>query len=161
MLRGFRFGTRVGMVPALIWAGLCFGGAAAWLVRGSWHDALAVFGPGLVAVVGSLGVGSLLGVVMGAVLAIAPEWLVSRGLLRGLLAAFLGGVLFLGEVVVIAVATDVGYGPVLLTLLAVPVVAAVAAAHSGDIAGRSRHHAWLWAPRVPGSRVQQVLKSLW
>ncbi|MFJ9773970.1 hypothetical protein ACIRVF_22490 [Kitasatospora sp. NPDC101157] len=36
-----------------------------------------------------------------------------------------------------AVATDVGYGPVLLTLLSAPVVGVVAAVHSGEILGRT------------------------
>jgi hypothetical protein len=144
----------------MIVAGVWLVGAVVWLVRPPRHNGVAGLGRGLVGVVGSLGMGSLLGVVMGAALAIAPTWLVSRGLLRGLLAALLAGTLFLGEVVVLGVATDGGYGFMLLALLAAPIVAATAAAHSGDIAGRSHHHAWLWAP-APGrwrSKVRQTLR---
>lgn len=172
VLRGVRFGMRVGSVPAMIWGGVWAGGVVAGLVRWPWHGVLAMVGKGLIAVLGSLGVGLLLGLVVGAVLALVPTWLVSRVFLRGLLAAFLGGVLFLGEVLVIGVATDGGYGPMLLALLAVPVVAAIAAVHSGDIAGRSHRHAWLWPldPNVAGlgsapgkwrSKALQALKLFW
>jgi hypothetical protein len=87
--RGLRFGLRVGSVPATIVVGVWLVGAVVWLVRPPRHNGVAGLGRGLVGVVGSLGMGSLLGVVMGAALAIAPTWLVSRGLLRGLLAALL------------------------------------------------------------------------
>ncbi|MEU7497593.1 hypothetical protein AB0B52_10965 [Streptomyces griseofuscus] len=39
-----------------------------------------------------------------------------------------------------ALVTDGGYGPALVAFLATPAVAALAAAHSGDIAGRRRRH---------------------
>lgn len=170
MLRGLRFGVRIGSVTAVFW-GVLFLVATVASFR---HGPLTVLGLGLLAVVGSLGAGSLLGVVTGAVLAIAPAWLVSRALLRGLLAAVLGGVLFLAEVVVVAVATEVSYGPTGLTFLAVPVVAVATALHSGDIAGRTRRRPWLWSPgtfralvdlcRSPvgwPSRGRRLLRMLW
>ncbi|MFE4976118.1 hypothetical protein ACFRAR_28955 [Kitasatospora sp. NPDC056651] len=84
---------------------------------------------------GSLGVGVLVGVTTGVALALSPGWLARRAPLRGLLAGTVAGTVYLGETVVVAVATDVGYGPVLLTFLSTPVVAVVAAVHSGDVLG--------------------------
>ncbi|MFJ5532582.1 hypothetical protein [Streptomyces sp. NPDC093261] len=73
-----------------------------------------------------------------------------------------------------AVVTDVGYGPVLLALPSVPIVAGAAAAYSGDIAGQSYNHPWLWIPGTfraladlyssPGSltnKARQLLRMLW
>ncbi|MEU6465162.1 hypothetical protein [Streptomyces sp. NPDC046976] len=90
-----------------------------------------------------------------------------------LLAAGLAGVLFQAEVVVVAVVTDVGYGPTLAAFLATPAVAALAA-HSGDIAGRSRRHPWLWSPGAVrelvnlysspgswGSKGRRLLRMMW
>ncbi|WP_217680687.1 hypothetical protein [Kitasatospora sp. SUK 42] len=87
---------------------------------------------------GSLGVGVLVGAVTGVVLALSPEWLAGRAWLRGPLAGIVAGTACLGETVVMAVATDGGYGPMLLTLLSTPVVGVVAAVHSGDIRGRGQ-----------------------
>ncbi|MGM9468515.1 hypothetical protein [Streptomyces murinus] len=168
--RGMRFGVRVGVIPAVFWGILFLFVAVAPFGSGP----LAVLRPGLIAVVGSLAAGVLLGVVMGAALAVAPQWLVSRGPLRGLLAAGLAGVLFQAEVAVVAVVTDVGYGPTLAAFLATPAVAALAAAHSGDIAGRSRRHPWLWSPGAVrtlvdicsspgswGSKGRRLLRTMW
>ncbi|MGM9444570.1 hypothetical protein ACTAF0_30615 [Streptomyces murinus] len=168
--RGMRFGVRVGVIPAVFWGILFLFVAVAPFGSGP----LAVLRPGLIAVVGSLAAGVLLGVVMGAAPAVAPQWLVSRGPLRGLLAAGLAGVLFQAEVAVVAVVTDVGYGPTLLAFLATPAVAALAAAHSGDIAGRSRRHPWLWSPGTVralvdicsepgswGSKGRRLLRMMW
>ncbi|MFJ6622003.1 hypothetical protein ACIQOW_31045 [Kitasatospora sp. NPDC091335] len=86
---------------------------------------------------GSLGVGVLTGAITGAALALSPEWLARHASLRGLLAGTVAGTVYLGETVVVAVASDAGYGPVLLTFLSTPVVGVVAAVHSGDILGRT------------------------
>ncbi|MEW2268778.1 hypothetical protein [Streptomyces griseofuscus] len=62
--------------------------------------------------------------------------------MAGSLAAALAGVLCQAEAAVAAVVTDGGYGPTLVAFLATPAVAALTAAHSGGIAGRSRRHPW-------------------
>ncbi|MGW4564114.1 hypothetical protein ACWEN3_17430 [Streptomyces sp. NPDC004561] len=113
-------------------------------VLGHWHGLLSAFVSGLILVGGSLIAGAVLGLLLGAALALAPDWLTSHGLLRRLLAGFVAGTLFLGEAVV---SVEGGILPVLLVIACTPVVGAVAAACSGDIAGRSRRHAWLW-PRT-------------
>ncbi|MEU3536738.1 hypothetical protein AB0E70_34935 [Streptomyces murinus] len=95
--RGMRFGVRVGVIPAVFWGILFLFVAVAPFGSGP----LAVLRPGLIAVAGSLAAGVLLGVVTGAAPAVAPKWLVSRGPLRGLLAAGLAGVLFQAEVAVV------------------------------------------------------------
>jgi hypothetical protein len=64
--------------------------------------------------------------------------------LRGLLAGAVASVVFLGETVVVGIASDGGYGPMLLALLATPVAGVAAAAHSGDVLGRTHYHPWLW-----------------
>ncbi|MEV7751053.1 hypothetical protein [Streptomyces griseofuscus] len=77
--------------------------------------------------------------------AVAPFGSGPLAVLRPGLIAVVGsltGVLFQAEVAVVAVVTDDGYGPTLAAFLATPAVAALAAAHSGDIAGRSRRHPW-------------------
>jgi hypothetical protein len=143
--RGLRFGLVVGLVCALGWGALCLVGFAVGLVAGRWHDVLVDLVAGLGLVGGSLAVGALLGLMLGAALALAPGWLARCRPLRGILGGLVAGTLFLGEVIVIAVASDVGPLPTLLTMAAAPVVGAVAAVHSGDIAGFSHHHDWLWA----------------
>ncbi|TXJ76453.1 hypothetical protein E2C11_22080 [Streptomyces lavendulae] len=168
--RGLRFGIRVGVIPAAFW-GVLF---LVLTVASARYGPLAVLGRGLIVVVGSLGVGALLGVATGAVLAVAPDWLVSRGPLRGVLAAVVAGGLFQAEVVLVLVAMYGGYGQTLLAFLATPAVAVAAAAHSGDIAGRSRRHPWLWSPGTvrtlidlassPGSwesKGRRLLRMLW
>ncbi|WP_377270642.1 hypothetical protein [Peterkaempfera sp. SMS 1(5)a] len=171
--RGLRFGLRAGAVPAVVWGALCLVGTVDRLLSGSWQEAAAILGRGLLAAAGSVAVGALLGVVTGTAPAVAPPWPTSRGALRGAPAALVGGVVFPGELVVVAVASDGGYGPMLLTPAAVPVVAGAAAACSGDIAGGSRRHSWLWVPRVAhglatlfsadgsrGGRARRALKLL-
>ncbi|MFD9032905.1 hypothetical protein ACFVZW_17400 [Streptomyces sp. NPDC059567] len=123
--------------------------AIAWLFTGMRGDALAGILRGVVAVGGTLAVGVLLGAATGGALASAPDRLTARAPLRGLLAGAVAGTLFLPETLVVAFATDVGYLPTLLTVLATPVVGAVAAAHSGDVVGRTRLHPWLWVPLRP------------
>ncbi|MGA5410104.1 hypothetical protein ACPCSC_22915 [Streptomyces lavendulocolor] len=129
-------------MPAALFGSLALVGAAMWL-RTGLHDTLAGLLRGVVVVAGSLGIGALLGAATGVALALSPEWLAARAPLRGLLAGCVAGTMYLGEAVVVAVASDGGYGPMLLTLLSTPVVGAVAAAHSGDILGRTHHHPWL------------------
>ncbi|MFJ3666967.1 hypothetical protein ACIPSE_10975 [Streptomyces sp. NPDC090106] len=117
-------------------------GAVMWL-RTGLHDALTGLMRGGVVVGGSLGVGVVLGAATGAALALSPEWLAARAPLRGLLAGCVAGTMYLGETIVVAVAWDGGYGPMLLTLLSTPVVGGVAAVHSGDVLGRTHYHPWL------------------
>ncbi|MGW1093959.1 hypothetical protein ACWD4L_49470 [Streptomyces sp. NPDC002596] len=127
---------------AAVFGSVALVGAVMWL-RTGLHDALTGLMRGIVVVVGSLGVGVLLGAVTGVALALSPEWLAARAPLRGLLAGYVAGTMYLGETIVVAVASDGGYGPMLLTLLSTLVVGAVAAVHSGDVLGRTHHHPWL------------------
>jgi hypothetical protein len=140
-MRGLRFGLVVGCVCALGWGAVWTAGVIVALVLGHWHEVPTTLVSGVILVGGSLFAGSVLGLLLGATMAVAPGWLTSRGLLRGLLAGVVAGMLFLGEV---AVSVEGGILPMLLMIAGMPVVGAVAAACSGDIAGRSRHHAWLW-----------------
>ncbi|GAA3843788.1 hypothetical protein ACFS5L_20135 [Streptomyces phyllanthi] len=140
---------RIGLVSAIICGCVWLVAAAMWLSTGTRQDALAGLIRGIAAVGGSMGIGVLLGAVTGGALALSPEWLASRAPLRGLLAGAVASTVFLGETAVVAVATDGGYGPMLLTLLATPVAGGVAAAHSGDVLGRTRCHSWLWGTPHP------------
>ncbi|MFG2881831.1 hypothetical protein ACGFYV_05815 [Streptomyces sp. NPDC048297] len=148
--RGIRLGVRIGSVPALLFGTLWLTGGAMWLIFDrNTGDPAAFVRDGFVGVAGSLGVGVLLGAATGVVLALSPEWLASRAPLRGLLAGAVASTVFLGEALVVAVATDVGYGPVLFTFLTTPVAGVVAALHSGDVLGRTRHHPWVWGEKSP------------
>ncbi|WP_224275840.1 hypothetical protein [Streptomyces sp. LS1784] len=115
--------------------------------------------PGLsrlvIAVGGSLGVGVLVGAITGAALALSPEWLAGRTSLRGLFAGIVAGTTYLGETVVVAVASDGGYGPMLLTLLSTPVVSVVAAVHSGDILQRKHSQKVSMLTHHPRHRQQE------
>ncbi|MGG7571316.1 hypothetical protein [Streptomyces sirii] len=132
--RGLVFGLRAGAIPA----GAC---AVLWLVVMVTRY---VNGPGgstmedpvlaAVAVLGSMAVGASIGAVVGLVLAYAPLRLVSSGPLRALVCFVLATALAFGEVVVMAVSSDGGYGPILLALLAMPFVGAVTAARSEHLA---------------------------
>ncbi|MFK0096767.1 hypothetical protein [Streptomyces sp. NPDC091040] len=133
---------RIGAALAALFGSVVLVGAAMWL-RTGFHEALAGLMRAIVVAGGSLGVGVLLGAVAGVALALSPEWLVARAPLRGLLAGCVAGTMYLGETVVVAVASDGGYGPILLTLLSTPVIGAVAAVHSGDVLGRTHYHPWL------------------
>ncbi|GAA4892053.1 hypothetical protein ACFPM3_17515 [Streptomyces coeruleoprunus] len=119
-------------------------GAAMWLSTERYEDALVGTLRGVGLVGGTMAVGALLGAATGGVLLLAPEWLAARAPLRGLLAGAVASVFFLPETLVVAVATDLGYLPTLLIVLCTPVVGLVAAVHSGDLLGRTRHHPWLW-----------------
>ncbi|MFB7373741.1 hypothetical protein ACFC0D_28250 [Streptomyces sp. NPDC056222] len=142
--RGVRLGVRIAVGPAGFFGVLWLVHAIAWLFTGMRGDALMGILRGVVAVGGTMAVGVLLGAATGGALALAPDRLTARAPLRGLLAGAVASALFLPEAVVVAFATDLGYLPTLLTLLATPIVGAVAAAHSGDLVGRTRHHPWLW-----------------
>ncbi|MEU5015383.1 hypothetical protein AB0G35_35035 [Streptomyces sp. NPDC021749] len=145
--RGLRFGLRVGVfhaVPFAVLSGMA--GISAFFSPPEPTEFAAGLWRVLAAVGGSLAVGALLGLVTGGLLLVVPRWLRTSTVLRGLLTALAGGTVYLGEVVVVTEATDGGYAPIALILLMVPVIAAVTAAHSGDIAGLSRYHAWLWSP---------------
>jgi hypothetical protein len=139
--------VRIGLIPAIIFGSVWLTGAGVWLFSGmseGVRGGLEVLVRGLVAVGGTMGVGVLLGAVTGGALALSPEWLAARAPLRGLLAGAVASVVFLGETVVVGIASDGGYGPMLLALLATPVAGVAAAAHSGDVLGRTHYHPWLW-----------------
>ncbi|MGX7760278.1 hypothetical protein ACWQ06_16690 [Streptomyces angustmyceticus] len=131
--RGLVFGLRAGAIPA-------GAGAVLWVMVMTTRF---LAGPGgstlenpvsaVVVVLGSLVVGVLIGVVIGVVLACAPLRMVSSRPLRALVCFVLAGALAFGEMVVVG-AADGGPALLLATLLAVPVVGAVAAARSQDIA---------------------------
>ncbi|MFE5487396.1 hypothetical protein [Streptomyces sp. NPDC056527] len=142
--RGIRLGVRIAVGPAGFFGLLWLVYAVAWLFTGMRGDAFAGILRGVVAVGGTMTVGVLLGATTGAALALAPDRLTARAPLRGLLAGAVASALFLPETLVVAFATGFGFLPTLLTVLATPIVGAVAAAHSGDVVGRTRHHPWLW-----------------
>ncbi|MGG7570002.1 hypothetical protein [Streptomyces sirii] len=143
--RGVRLGVRIGLVPTIIFGSVWIVSVVGWLITGPHRGALASLVHGITAVGGSMAVGVLAGAVTGGVLALSPEWLAARAPLRGLLAGAVATTVFLGETVVVAVATDGGYAPMLLTLLSAPVAGFAAAAHSGDVLGRTHYHPWLWS----------------
>lgn len=159
--RGVRLGLAIGAWPAGIFGSLMLVGAAMWL-RSEPQRALDVLLRGIAVAGGSLGVGVLLGAATGAALALAPGRLAARAPLRGLLAGCVAGTVYLGETLVVAVGTDVGYGPTLLAFLSTPVAAAVAAAHSGDVLGHTHYHPWLSGERPPTGwprRLRRILAS--
>ncbi|MFD7493864.1 hypothetical protein ACFV8T_15855 [Streptomyces sp. NPDC059832] len=132
--RGLLFGIRAGAVPAgmcaVLWAVIALAGLFGGPV-GSTFDKPAA---GSVAVLGSLAVGAGLGLVTGVVLAVAPSRVLASAPLRGLACFVLGTTLSVGEVVVMDVSSEGGFGPVVLAVLAMPVVGAVTAARSRSIA---------------------------
>ncbi|MGW7259004.1 hypothetical protein [Streptomyces sp. NPDC054834] len=167
MMRGLRFGLVVGGVCALGWGAVWTASVMVASVMGHWHVVPSALVSEALLVGGSLFAGAALGLLLGATLALAPGRLTSHGLLRRLLAGVVAGTLFLGEAVV---SVEGGILPVLLMIVGVPAVGAVAAACSGDIAGRSRRHAWLWR-RTPlwadvralpwRGRLRAVVELLW
>ncbi|MEV6836167.1 hypothetical protein AB0N17_16905 [Streptomyces sp. NPDC051133] len=168
VVRGLRFGLAVGGVCALGWGAVWTAGVVVASVLGHRHAVPAALVSEAVLVGGSLFAGAVVGLGLGVTLALAPGRLTSHGPLRRLLAGVVAGTLFLGEVVVVGV--EGGILPVLLTMAGMPVTGAVAAACSGDIAGLSRRHAWLW-PRTPlwadvrgltwRGRLRAVVQLLW
>ncbi|MBN0047625.1 hypothetical protein JS756_26660 [Streptomyces actuosus] len=167
MTRGLRFGLVVGGVCAVGWGAVWTAAVMVASVVAPWRAVLPALLSEVVLMGGSLSVGAALGLLLGAALALAPGRLTTHGLLRRLLAGVVAGTLFVGEAVVSA---EGGIQQVLSTLAAVPVVGAAAAACSGDIAGRSRRHAWLWerTPRWADvrslawrGRLRAVAELLW
>ncbi len=132
--RGLVFGLRAGAIPAGVCAVLWVVTTVTWYLYGPGGSTLEDPAPAAVAVLGSLAVGVLIGAAIGLVLAYAPLRLVASGPLRTLVCFLLGGTLSSGEVVVMTEASDSGYGPIFVALLAMPVVGAVAAARSRDLA---------------------------
>ncbi|MFH8342681.1 hypothetical protein [Streptomyces sp. AM6-12] len=153
VMRGLRLGLVVGGVCALGWGAVWTASVMVAAVLGHWHGVPSALVSEVILVGGSLFAGVVLGLLLGATLAVAPDWLTSRGLLRRLLAGLVAGTLFLGEVLV---SIEGGILPVLSMILCIPVVGAVAAACSGDIVGRSRRHAWLW----PGTLLRADVRAL-
>ncbi|MGW0734195.1 hypothetical protein [Streptomyces sp. NPDC002851] len=141
--RGTRLGVRIALVPAIIFGSVGLVAVVMWTFGGAYDDALAGLTVGVGGVGGSLAGGVLLGAVTGAVLALSPEWLAARAVLRGLVGGSAASAVFLAELLALASVVDVGPGLMILVLLAVPVVGAVAAAHSGDVLGRTHYHPWL------------------
>lgn len=91
--------------------------------------------------IGSLVAGVLMGLVIGAGLALASRVITRPGglaLVRGLL----GALVFPAEIVAVAIGTDGAIAQFGVTLLAWPVMAVVAV-HSPDVAGRTHRRAWL------------------
>ncbi|WP_329594764.1 hypothetical protein OG298_38185 [Streptomyces sp. NBC_01005] len=131
MRRGLLFGLRAGAIPAgicaVLWAAIALSGEP---LDSSFEKPAA----GLVAVLGSLAVGAAVGLVTGAVLAVAPPRMLGSAPARGLTCFVVGATLAAGEVVVMDVSSEGGYGPVVLAVLAMPVVGAVTAARSRSIA---------------------------
>ncbi|MFF8420925.1 hypothetical protein [Streptomyces sp. NPDC015680] len=134
MRRGLLFGLRAGAVPAgicaVLWAAIALSGLSGEPLDSSFEKPAA----GLVAVLGSLAVGAAVGLVTGAVLAVAPPRMLGSAPARGLTCFVVGATLSAGEVVVMDVSSEGGYGPVVLAVLAMPVVGAVTAARSRSIA---------------------------
>ncbi|MBO1420156.1 hypothetical protein [Streptomyces sp. FH025] len=151
--RGVRLGVRIGAAPAGLAASLWLGVAVAQLLVKP--HVLPGFSRLAVVVGGSLGVGVLAGAITGAALALSPEWLAGRASLRGPLAGIVAGTTYLGETVVVAVASDGGYGPMLLALLSTLVVSVVAAVHSGDILRREHSQKVSMLTHHPGHRQQE------
>ncbi|WP_371096485.1 hypothetical protein [Streptomyces sanglieri] len=134
MRRGLLFGLRAGAIPAgicaVLWAAIALSGLSGEPLDSSFEKPAA----GLVAVLGSLAVGAAVGLVTGAVLAVAPPRMLGSAPARGLTCFVVGATLAAGEVVVMDVSSEGGYGPVVLAVLAMPVVGAVTAARSRSIA---------------------------
>ncbi|MBM9508542.1 hypothetical protein [Actinacidiphila acididurans] len=184
LVRGVRFGVRLGRVGAVVWGALALAlgldsvaaGAVMGDVRGGISDAVWCDAWLVVGALGTLAVAVLIGAAVATVLAVVPEGLLRHAIPRGLLAAFPAAVMWFGEVGIVAVITDVGYGPVLLTVLLTLVPAITAAWCSAALVGLSDEHAWLRKP-VPNpvlllygflSRpglwwpvTRRALKSLW
>ncbi|MEU2671717.1 hypothetical protein ABZ622_23190 [Streptomyces sp. NPDC007164] len=134
MRRGLLFGLRAGAIPAgictVLWAAIALSGLSGEPLESSFEKPSA----GLVAVLGSLAVGAAVGLVTGAVLTVAPPRVLGSAPARGLTCFVVGAALSAGEVVVMDVSSRGGYGPVVLAVLAMPVVGAVTAARSRSIA---------------------------
>jgi len=134
-------------VPGGLWVTFAFGAALAFLVRGNMRSALSAFRAGGILLAGSAVAGALMGVFIGGGLTLTSQRAVnSRAGQPALIGAVLAALVFPAEILVVALGTDVGPLEMVVTVLAWPVMTVVAAVHSADIAGRTRHHAWLWTP---------------
>ncbi|MEU5281556.1 hypothetical protein AB0G87_34695 [Streptomyces asoensis] len=139
--RGARFGLLVGAWPAGIAGVLCLVAAFVFLVGGLRGTAFALALAGGWAVLGGMAAGVFVGTATGLALALAPRWLLGRSSCRGLLAALVAGAPVAGLGVLSLTGdgyTLASYPPSIHVLVwtATSVVALVAAARSGDIAGR-------------------------
>ncbi|CAL9495255.1 hypothetical protein SUDANB126_03325 [Streptomyces sp. enrichment culture] len=151
--RGVRVGLLMACAPSVPWAALAVVVALVEFLRGGDTRLAAhnVRSGGLL-----LGGSLLAGVLMGLVL-VGGLALVSRAVTRAwapaLAGALLGALVFPAEFLVVAAATGGAPAQLGTTFLAWPVMTVVAAAHSADVAGRTRTRRWLWAPvplRRPG-----------
>ncbi|MFE2156997.1 hypothetical protein ACFW9M_04190 [Streptomyces lydicus] len=140
--RGLVFGLRAGAIPAVACAVLWAMVMVTRWVHGPTDSTLEDPPRAALAVLGSLAVGAVIGAVTGLVLAYVPQRLLASAPLRAMVCFAIGGTLSFGEVVVMAVSSSGGYGPVLLALAAMPVVGVVTAARGREIAA-----ARLAAPR--------------
>jgi hypothetical protein len=93
---------------------------------------------------GTLAAGLLMGVILGAGLALVAR-VVTRPWGLALVGALLGALTFPAEIIAVAAGSDAGPGEVATTLLAWPVMVVVAAVHSADIAGLTHKRRWLQA----------------
>ncbi|UKY47984.1 hypothetical protein [Streptomyces inhibens] len=142
--RSMRVGLLMAGIPGIPWAALAMAVAAVEFLRGGDTQLAArdvrycglLFG-------GSLLAGVLMGLIIAGGLALA-SLVVTRTWGLALVGALLGALAFPAEFVVVGVGTDGAYLQLGTTLLAWPAMAAVAAAHSADIVGRTRTRTWLW-----------------
>ncbi|MFJ5726670.1 hypothetical protein [Streptomyces paradoxus] len=132
-------------VPGIPWAALALGVALVEFLRGGDTELAARdVRYGVLLTGGSLLAGVLMGMVLAGGLALASRVLTRRWGLT-LTGALLGALVFPAELLVVAVGTDGAVAQLGTTFLAWPFLTAVAAAHSTDIAGRTRKRTWLWA----------------
>lgn len=144
--RGVRVGLLTACVPGIPWAALALGVALVEFLRGGDTELAArdVRYGGLLTA-GSLLAGVLMGLILAGGLALASRVLIRRWGLT-LVGALLGALAFPAEFPVVAIGTDGAVAQLGTTFLAWPVMTVVAAAHSTDIAGRTRRRTWLWPP---------------
>ncbi|MFD7244633.1 hypothetical protein [Streptomyces massasporeus] len=143
--RGVRVGLLMACAPVLPWAALALGVALVEFLRPGGDTRLAArdlrYGGLLTG--GSLLAGAVMGLVLAGGLALASRVATRPGGLT-LVAALLGALVFPAVFVVVAIGTDGAVAQLGTTFLAWPVMAAVAAAHGADVAGRTRRRPWLW-----------------
>lgn len=138
--RGVRVGARLGAWPAGILAGGCLVVAFVFLVGGRWGTVRTLVNWGVVAALASMAAGVVLGAGAALMLAVAPQRLLVRPVLRGTLAGLTAG-LPLAALSVAFLSGDgyslASYPPSIhvLTWTVPLVIALVVAAHSGEIAG--------------------------
>ncbi|MFF8933312.1 hypothetical protein ACF08O_00945 [Streptomyces paradoxus] len=160
MGRGVRVGLLMACVPGIPWAALALGVALMEFLRGGDTELAARDVRYAVLLTGgSLLAGVLMDLVLAGGLALASRVLTRRWGLT-LTGALLGALVFPAEFLVVAIGTDGAVAQLGTTFLAWPFLTAVAAAHSTDIAGRTRKRTWLWASGpVRGKRPSPVADS--